>query len=73
MSRVEFYVCRAKLEGFFFFLFNSLAVVPVHKILQFSISNYTHHDSYGVFRCGGIFSHPYCEGMNLYILYFLFH
>lgn len=60
---------RMVLLGFLFF-----AVVPVHTLLQLSISNYTHHDSHGLFWCGGIFSYSYCEGMILLklVLPFLF-
>lgn len=41
------------------------AVVPVHKVLQLSVSNHPYHDSHGIFWCSGVLSYPSCEGMTL--------
>lgn len=48
--------------------FHSSAVGPFNKVLQFSISDNPHHDSYGIFWCGCILSHSSFQGRTLYDL-----
>ncbi|GMN52206.1 hypothetical protein TIFTF001_021352 [Ficus carica] len=39
-------------------------VVPVHKVLQLSVSNHPYHDSHGIFWCSGVLSYPSCEALD---------
>lgn len=53
------------IKGYFAGLYYLFSVVPLIKVLQLSISNYTHHDSYEFFWFCGVLSYPCFEGMTI--------